>query len=78
MSQRRPAHVMHQLLVLEVYGSYTGSSQSCGNWNGWQTLSSPIIKGKLINSDLEMAAILLQYLIMEQVQPMNRCHTAIW
>ena len=35
-------------------------------------------KGKLTNSDLEMAAVLLQYMVAEQLRPMNRCHTAIW
>jgi hypothetical protein len=34
--------------------------------------------GKLTNSDLEMAAVLLQYLVAEQLRPMDRCHTAIW
>jgi len=34
--------------------------------------------GKLTNSDLEMAGVLLQYLVAEQLRPMDRCHTAIW
>jgi hypothetical protein len=35
-------------------------------------------KGSLTNSDLEMAAVLLHYLVAEQLRPMERCHTAIW
>jgi hypothetical protein len=34
--------------------------------------------GKLTNSDLEMAAIVLQYLVAEQMRPLEKCHTAIW
>ena len=34
--------------------------------------------GKLTNSDLEMAAVLLQYLVAERLRPMARCHTHIW
>ena len=34
--------------------------------------------GKLTNSDLEMAGVLLQYMVAEQLRPMHRCHTAIW
>jgi hypothetical protein len=35
--------------------------------------------GKLTNSDLEIAAsVLLQYLVAQQLCPMERCHTAIW
>jgi hypothetical protein len=34
--------------------------------------------GKLTNSDLEMAAVLLQHLVSEQLRPMDWCHTATW
>ena len=34
--------------------------------------------GALTNSDLEMAAVLLQYLVAEMLRPMDRCHSAIW
>jgi hypothetical protein len=34
--------------------------------------------GKLTNSDLEMAGVLLQYLVAERLRPMEQCHTAIW
>jgi hypothetical protein len=34
--------------------------------------------GTLTNSDLEMAAVLLQYLVAEQLRSMERCHSAIW
>jgi hypothetical protein len=35
-------------------------------------------QGKLTNSDLEMAAVLLQYLVAERLRPLRHCHTAIW
>jgi hypothetical protein len=35
-------------------------------------------KGTLTNSDLEMAGVLLQYLVAERLRPMAQCHTAIW
>jgi hypothetical protein len=35
-------------------------------------------QGTLTNSDLEMAAVLLQYLVAEQLRPLDQCHTAIW
>ena len=31
----------------------------------------------LTNSDSKMAAVLLQFIVAEQIRPMNRCHTAI-
>jgi hypothetical protein len=33
---------------------------------------------KLTNSDLEMAAVVLQYLVAEKLRPLERCHTTIW
>jgi hypothetical protein len=35
-------------------------------------------QGKLTNSDLEMAAVLLQHLVAERLRPLRHCHTAIW
>jgi hypothetical protein len=35
-------------------------------------------EGSLTNSDLEMAAVLMHYLVAEQLRPTERCHTAIW
>jgi hypothetical protein len=35
-------------------------------------------KGSLTNSDLEMAAVLMHYLVAEQLRPMECCHTVIW
>ena len=32
--------------------------------------------GALTKSDFEMAAVLLQYIVAEQIRPMSRCHTA--
>jgi hypothetical protein len=34
--------------------------------------------GALTNSDLEMAGMLMQYLVAEQIRPMEHCHTSIW
>jgi hypothetical protein len=34
--------------------------------------------GALTNSDLEKAGVLMQYLVAEQVHPMERCHISIW
>jgi hypothetical protein len=34
--------------------------------------------GKLTNSDLEMAGVLLQYLVAERLRPMEQYHTAVW
>jgi hypothetical protein len=35
-------------------------------------------KGKLTNSDLEMAAVLLQHLVAEQLRPLDQRHVAMW
>jgi hypothetical protein len=35
-------------------------------------------EGTLTNSDLEMAGVLMQYLVAEQIRPMEHCHTSIW
>jgi hypothetical protein len=35
-------------------------------------------QSQLSNSDLEMAAVLLQHLVAEQLRPLKHCHAAIW
>jgi hypothetical protein len=35
-------------------------------------------QGQLTNSDLEMAAVLLQHLVAERLRPLRHCHAAIW
>ena len=75
----------------ELAGTCDASAAGAGSiWIGhqiqptvWRLEWSPDVvdlyrKGKLTISDLEMAGVLLQYMVAEQLRPMSRCHTAIW
>ncbi len=88
----RPTHVS-ELVEYEpdVAGTCDASSAGAGGmWIGYGIQPSAwrlewpadvvelCKKGKLTNSDLEMAAVLLQYLVAEQLRPLDQCHTATW
>jgi hypothetical protein len=88
----RPTHVS-ELVEYEpdLAGTCDASSAGAGGiWIGygvqpavwrleWPTDIVELYKqGTLTNSDLEMAAVLLQYLVAEQLRPLDQCHTAIW
>jgi hypothetical protein len=88
----RPTHVSELVEYdPELAGTCDASAAGAGGiWIGydvqptvWRLAWPPeVIKlyrdGALTNSDLEMAGVLLQYLVAECVRPMARCHTAIW
>jgi hypothetical protein len=88
----RPTHVS-ELVEYEpdLAGTCDASSAGAGDiWIGyraqaavwrleWPTDIVELYKqGTLMNSDLVMAAVLLQYLVAEQLRPLDQYHTAIW
>jgi hypothetical protein len=88
----RPTHVSELVeYEPELAGTCDASASGAGGvWLGyglrptvwrveWPTdVVSLYREGKLTNSDLEMAGVVLQYLVAEQMRPLERCHTAIW
>jgi hypothetical protein len=88
----RPTHVSELVeYEPELAGTCDASSAGAGGvWIGhgvqptvWRIewprdVVAQYKQGQLTNSDLEMAAVLAQYLVAEQLRPMERCHTAIW
>jgi hypothetical protein len=88
----RPTHVSELVeYEPELAGTCDASAMGAGGvWLGYETQPTvwrqewppDVVElyraGKLTNSDLEMAGIVLQYLVAEQMRPLERCHTAIW
>jgi hypothetical protein len=88
----RPTHVAELVeYEPELAGTCDASATGAGGvWVGygiqptvWRTeWPADVVQlyrtGALTNSDLEMAAVLMQYLVAEQLRPMEHCHTSIW
>jgi hypothetical protein len=62
----------------EERGLDTAISRRRGDSNGRADVVELCKKGKLTNSDLETAAVLLQHLVAEQLCPLDQRHAATW